>query len=211
MFTTSESRFPRPFGHVFVISGPSGVGKDYIADKLKALPEYGKLGFSTPKSYTTRARRSSDPEDSIYEFVSEEQFDELIETDMVEHSESHGHRYGTSRSGLAEMLGQGKNVLKILDKAGAASMKELLPGHTTTIYLKPPDLSVLEERLSGRGSEDAAEYKRRMIDSIHELIDIGDYDYVVTAGEDSAATVGIVLAIILGNLPAQARALGYRD
>ena len=203
MFTTNENKPSKPLGHVFIISGPSGVGKDYIAGKLSELPEYPSLNFSIPKSYTTRARRSSDPDDSIYEFVSEEEFERLVDIDMLECTESHGHKYGTSKSGLSEIIVNGGNILKILDKNGARDIKKRFPKYTTTIYLKPPSLEVLGDRLSGRGSEDAAEYNRRMIDSLHELIDISDYDYVITAGEDADVTVNILLAIILGNTQAR--------
>lgn len=187
-------------GRIFIISGPSGVGKDYTANELSKLDGYEELDLCQPISYTTRPRRSSDPVDSIYRFLSEEEFASLVHEDMIEFSERHGHMYGTSKKGFEEMIEAGHNVLKILDKNGARAFKEMYPDNATTIYLKPPSVDALVMRLKGRESETPEEYNRRMADNLRDLRDLSDFDYVVTAGRDGSATARIVLLIMQENI-----------
>ena len=189
-----------PNGKIFIISGPSGVGKDYTVKTMSEMDEYQKLELTQPPSYTTRKRRSSDPDDTPYIFVSEEQFADLVENEIVEFTESHGHMYGTSKKGFENAIMSGANVLKILDKVGAKAFKKLYPENAIIIYLRPPSMEVLAQRLKGRASETPAEYSRRMADNLQELRDLSDYDYVVTAGANVQSTARIVIAIIEENI-----------
>lgn len=194
-----KAGFMEKTGQIFIISGPSGVGKDTIANAIKEMRGYKSLNIKEPKSYTTRRRRKSDPEDTPYIFISEKRFSELMLDEMIEHSETHGHLYGMSRSSFEECIESGGNIVKIMDKKGALAFKQMYPDICTVIYLTPPSIEVLRKRLSGRGSETYAEYNRRMMDSIEELKDIGDFDYVVQSNSVEI-TSRIVFEIIYSNV-----------
>jgi guanylate kinase len=114
---------------------------------------------------------------------------------MIEHTESHGHLYGMSKSSFEECIESGGNVIKIMDRNGALSFKKIYPNEAVTIYLRPPSVEILAERLRGRGTESFAEYNRRMMNNINEMKSMAEYDYVVTASTPEATTK-IVFAII---------------
>ena len=162
-------------GLMFIISGPSGVGKDTIVSAVREMRGFKSLNIKEPKSYTTRRRRKSDPDDTPYIFISEKRFSELILDEMIEHSETHGHLYGMSKSSFEECIESGGNIVKIMDKKGALSFKQMYPNNCVIIYLTPPSVEVLKARLAGRGSETYAEYNRRMMDSIEELKEMRKY------------------------------------
>lgn len=186
-------------GKIFIISGPSGVGKDTILEAVRNMRGFKSLNIKEPKSYTTRRRRSSDPDDTPYIFISEKKFSELMFEDMIEHSQTHGHMYGMSKSSFEECIESGGNLVKLMDKRGALEFKQLYPKNCIIIYLTPPSIEVLRERLSGRKSETYAEYNRRMLDSIEELKDISGFDYTVTSA-DIEVTSRIVFEIIYSNI-----------
>lgn len=186
-------------GLMFIISGPSGVGKDTIVSAVREMRGFKSLNIKEPKSYTTRRRRKSDPDDTPYIFISEKRFSELILDEMIEHSETHGHLYGMSKSSFEECIESGGNIVKIMDKKGALSFKQMYPNNCVIIYLTPPSVEVLKARLAGRGSETYAEYNRRMMDSIEELKDISGFDYTVRSG-NVETTARIVFEIIYSNI-----------
>ena len=187
--------------HIFVISGASGVGKNATLDVLFKNGDYENMDLVSPRSYTTRNMRTDDPSDEYnYVFVSEERFDELIdEGDILEMTQSHGHRYGTSLSEFEKCITEGHNIIKVLDKPGARFLKKLYPHDTTTIWIKPPSLKILAERLTHRQSEDPESFSRRMRDSFEEMQDIADYDYVLT-NNDLNHTADIMAIIIRNTL-----------
>lgn len=186
-------------GHIFIISGPSGVGKDTVANAIKDIRGYASLNVQEPKSYTTRRRRKSDPEDTPYIFISEKKFSELMFTDMIEYTKVYDHLYGICKSSFEECINKGGTIIKIMDKKGALAFKKMYPDECIIIYLVPPSVDVLEKRLSGRGSESFAEYNRRMIESIEELKDISGFDYTVTSS-NLDITSHIVFEIIRANV-----------
>ena len=186
----------RKEGKIFIISGPSGVGKDTVVGGLKNIRGYKKLRLTEPKSYTTRKRRKTDVDgETPYIFVTEKKFSELMLTEMIEHSENHGHLYGISRSSFEQCLASGNNIIKIMDRDGAVDFKRMYPQDAIIIYLKPPSIETLAERLKGRGSESYAEYNRRMLDNIEEMKDVSEFDYMVTANNIDETTK-IVFSII---------------
>ncbi len=152
----------RDTGFLLILSGPSGVGKDTVANALRK-----RYSFSCPKSYTTRSPRQM-PDDTNYIFVTESEFDNRV-PDMIAVTKSHGKRYGISRSELERDLRSGSNIIKVIDISGADEMKTLYGNACLTIFLLPPSIDVLMERLSKRGSEDDETFRRRMADSIREI------------------------------------------
>ena len=183
-------------GKIFIITGPSGVGKDTVVGGLKNIRGYKSLDLKEPKSYTTRRRRKTDVEGQTpYIFVSQKKFSELMLTDMIEHTENHGHLYGMSKASFEECIESGGNVIKIMNRDGALAFKKIYPNEAVTIYLRPPSVEVLAERLRGRGTESFAEYNRRMMNNINEMKTMAEYDYVVTSSTPETTTK-IVFAII---------------
>ena len=173
-------------GMLVIISGPSGVGKDTVADIIRK-----RYRFSCPKSYTTRKPRNL-PDDSNYIFVTDDEFDNEAD-DLIAATISHGHRYGISRKELERDLHSGKNIMKVLDMSGADSMKRLYGDSCLTIFLLPPSMDVLRERLSSRGSENRHDFLLRMSDSIREISEFENhmFDKAVTVIDANQAACDI--------------------
>lgn len=173
-------------GMLVIISGPSGVGKDTVADIIRK-----RYRFSCPKSYTTRKPRNL-PDDANYIFVTDDEFDNEAD-DLIAATISHGNRYGISRKELERDLRSGKNIMKVLDISGADSMKRLYGDSCLTIFLLPPSMDVLRERLSSRGSEDRHDFLLRMSDSIREISEFEShmFDKAVTVIDANQAACDI--------------------
>ena len=151
--------------HLFVVSGPSGVGKDSVVKKLRANhPEIAKT-----ISATTRAPREGEKDGVDYFFCTEEKFKQLVADDqIVEHNLYSGNYYGTLRSEVERNLSDGKFVVLVIDVHGAANIKRLYP-RANTIFLLPPSVEVLESRLRGRGTETEDSVRRRLAEAKAEL------------------------------------------
>lgn len=166
---------PAAGGLLFVLSGPSGVGKDALIAALKAQ------GF--PLHYTvtvtTRPRRPAEADGVDYHFVAPAAFDELRAAgELLEWAEVHGHLYGTPRAQVRAALAAGKNVLLKIDVQGAASVRRLVPD-AVLIFLAPPSLEALRAQMAQRGTESPEELARRLRDAAAELEQIASYDYLV--------------------------------
>ena len=195
-------------GHIFIVSGPSGVGKDCTISELKKLPGYSELNMTIPKSYTTRQPREGNPNDANYIFVTEKEFTEKLEQgEILESTVSHGDMYGSSLSDFEKCLEEGHNILKVFDKNGSRLLKTCYPQETTTIWMKPPSLKILAERLKNRKSETAFTFAKRMRDSIIEMQDVNDYDYILT-NIDLKHSAEEILLIIQHTLDQKARGIG---
>ena len=162
-------------GMLLVISGPSGTGKGTLIERL--MKEDPSLVFSV--SATTRAPRPGEINGVHYHFVSNEEYDRLVaEGAFVEYATVHGNRYGTLRSEVYARLERGENVVLDIDVQGAlnviASEKEKV-----SIFILPPSLKVLRERLTGRGTETPEAIERRLTNAIWELSQKDHYEYKV--------------------------------
>ena len=162
-------------GNLFVLSGPSGVGKGTV---LKKVLEYDKeLVLSV--SATTRKPRSGEIENISYFFVSDEEFNELQKNDELLETASHfGNRYGTLKSFVFNSMNNGKNVLLEIDTVGALQVKAKMP-NSVLIFLDYPSKEELLIRLKGRGSEDEETIKARIEKADIELKERNKYDYHV--------------------------------
>jgi len=145
-------------GKVFVITGPSGVGKGtLIAQLLEAIPE---LELSV--SATTREPRPGEVDGRDYHFLSPEEFERRVEAgDFLEHATYTGNRYGTLREAVDERLRRGRSVVLEIEVQGARQVRAAMP-EAVLIFIAPPDPAALRERLRGRGTDSAEAIERRL-------------------------------------------------
>lgn len=162
-------------GLVFILSGPSGVGKDTVIRHLK------EDGFSLAYcvTATTRPRRAYEVHGVHYYFLGEDEFDALRKSGgLLEHAVVHGHLYGIPVEGMRRALREGKDVLVPPEVQGAATLRASLP-NAITIFLAPPSLDELGPRLADRGSESPDERLVRLRTAKAEMDRVSEYDYLV--------------------------------
>lgn len=178
-------------GHVFVIAAPSGTGKTTLCRRILELdPE---LRLST--SHTTRKPRSGEQDGVHYHFVSESAFRELVQAGrFLEHAEYGGNIYGTSWAAIEEPREAGHDVVLEIEVQGAAQVKQRI-ADACLIFLLPPSMAVLEERLRGRGTDDEAVIQRRMALSDRELAAAHLFDFAVVNDDLERAVAEVLLVI----------------
>ena len=160
---------------LIVISGPSGVGKGTIYNKL--LDNDPSLTFSV--SVTTRGPRPGETDGIDYFFISDEEYQKLVAEDaFVEHATVHGHSYGTLKSQVEEKMEKGLNVVLDIDPQGARSVMASCPD-CVSIFLLPPSYESLRQRLYGRNTDDPKEIERRLGNARGEIEQVHLYQYVV--------------------------------
>src|SRR5438105_13411921 len=162
-------------GLLFVLSAPSGAGKDSV---IKALQERG-TDFYVVASVTTRAPRPGDSEGNPYHFVSQEQFMQMVKNDeLIEYANVHGNWYGQPRQVIRDNLRAGRDVILKIDVQGAATVRRNVP-QAIFIFLVPSSLDELARRLATRQTETEEERLRRLADARKELMQQYWYAYVV--------------------------------
>jgi len=167
-------------GLLFVLSAPSGTGKDTV---INALKQQG-LDFYVVASVTTRQPRPGESEGNPYHFVSYEQFEQLIARDeLLEYANVHGNWYGQPRQAIRNNLRAGRDVLLKIDVQGAATIRKKVP-EAVFIFLVPSSLEELAQRLTKRDTETEEERKRRLSDARKELAEQHWYDYAVVNRQD---------------------------
>ena len=159
-------------GRLFVVSGPSGTGKSVITRKLTESDD-----FDLSISMTTRAPRAGEQDGVSYYFVSREEFDRTVsEGGFLEHASIYGNCYGTPKAPVLEKLARGQNVVLEIEMQGAMQVKKAYP-EAVLIFVLPPSMKVLRERLTGRGTETAEQLNTRLAKSLSEIRLLKDYDY----------------------------------
>jgi guanylate kinase len=162
-------------GILFVLSGPSGVGKNTVLDELFKNFE----GVSYSVSATTRERREGEVEGEDYFFISEAEFKEIeAEDGFIESAVVHGHYYGTPKKFVDQKLDEGEDIILEIDTQGAKQVREKYP-EAIYIFLVPPSLEELENRLDKRGSESDKSKNLRLKNARQELKEVHKYDYEV--------------------------------
>ena len=167
--------FPNPQGLLFVLSAPSGAGKDTV---IKSLKEQG-LDFYVVSSVTTRRPRQGESEGNPYHFVDQETFNRLVENDeLLEYANVHGNWYGQPRKPIRENLQAKRDVLLKIDVQGAATVRHKVP-EAVFIFLIPESVEELAQRLDARKTETQEERQRRLADAQVELAEKDWYDYII--------------------------------
>ncbi len=167
-------------GKIFVISGPSGSGKTTLLTSLIQDKKIGKLLVKSC-SITTRPKRSKEREAKEYFFVTPLEFKRLLKAKKIlEWTKYLGYYYGTPKTPLEKQLKGQKNVGLCLDLKGARIIKKLYPNNTVSIFVLPPSLRVLKERIQNRCRQtNQQEVKQRMLLAGRELRAAGQFDYCV--------------------------------
>lgn len=162
-------------GLLFVLSAPSGTGKDTV---IKALKQRG-VDFHVVASVTARAPRNGESEGNPYYFVSQETFDRMVaQGELLEYAKVHGNWYGQPLQQIRDNLLAGRDVMLKIDVQGAATVRKKLPG-AIFIFLTPGSREELVQRLAGRQTETEAEMRQRLEDAQQELAQRSNYDYII--------------------------------
>lgn len=167
-------------GLLIVFSGPSGVGKGTVRQEIFSTPDH-KFEYSV--SMTTRAQRPGEVDGKDYFFRSREEFEELIRNgQMLEYAEYVGNYYGTPLTYVNETLDKGVDVFLEIEVQGALQVKKKVPD-AIFIFLTPPDLNELQERLVGRGTDSEEVIAQRIERAREEIALMSEYDYAIVNDE----------------------------
>lgn len=181
-------------GGVFIISGPSGSGKDALLTELfKKCPE---IKFSI--SSVTRNMREGEKEGEKYNFISREKFESMIKNDeLLEYNLYVDNYYGTPRKPVEQAVRENKDIFIEVDVNGAKSIREKLP-EAVSIFILPPSFAELKRRLSSRGTETEEIITLRMAAALDEIKRANEYDYIVV-NDDLLTAVDDIISIIKGS------------
>ena len=177
-----------PQASLFVISGPAGAGKGTLVSRVLERVPNSWLSLSA----TTRAPRGSEVHGVEYLFLSVEEFERTIAEDgFVEWALVHGNYYGTPIAPIEQHLAAGGRVLLEIDVQGAFQVREKFP-QATLVFIAPPSMEALEQRLRARGTDSAEAIERRLANAAGELAAAGRYDVVIVNDDLEKATAELV-------------------
>lgn len=162
-------------GNIFVVTAPSGAGKTTLVAALLAADQQIKLSVS----YTTRAPREGEVDGKNYHFVSRETFIGMLQrSEFLESAEVYGNFYGTSQLWIQQQLDAGNDILLEIDWQGAQQVRKLFP-QAIGVFILPPSLPVLEQRLRGRGTDSEESIAKRMASAREEITHVDEFDFVI--------------------------------
>ena len=195
-------------GAMFIIEGPSGVGKGTIVKEI--LKRDSNIKFSV--SVTTRAKREGEVEGVDYYFISDEKYNQYLKEDAFYEcvDSQYGSRYGTLRSEVDSFLNVGEDVLFDMDWVGARQMRQKAPDDVVTIYLLPPSIKDLRARLEHRATDSKDLIDKRMGMVLDKMSHWKEFDYVIV-NVDVEETIAKVQKIISGERMKRVRQTGLED
>lgn len=184
MILAPHQKSRKPQGSLFVISGPSGVGKGTLV--CAALKGASDMDLSV--SATTRAPRKGEVEGVTYHFVTPQEFDELVQSnEFLEWAEVHGQRYGTLLGEVRKVLDEGRDVILEIDPQGREQVAQLIP-ETFSIFIAPPSLEALKQRLEYRATESPESITQRLHAAEVEMNAQDRYNVVIINDDLDKAT-----------------------
>lgn len=170
-------------GNLFILSAPSGAGKSTLYKALLSQDKQVRISIS----HTTRAPRTGEENGREYYFIDDESFLDMIAEDaFFEHAQVFDNYYGTSKESIFEMLEQGLDVILEIDWQGARQIRQLYP-EAIGIFILPPSLHALEERLKSRATDTEDVIQRRMAKAVNEMSHYHEYDFVIVNDDFDAA------------------------
>ena len=162
-------------GNLFIISAPSGAGKTSLVQALLDINPHIDLSVS----YTTRDPRYGEQDGKDYHFVGRGDFLAMAKRgEFLESAEVYGNLYGTSQSWISQEIARGRDILLEIDWQGAAQVRRLFPD-CISIFILPPSLQALEQRLKGRGKDNDAVIARRIAAVSADVAHVAEFDYVI--------------------------------
>lgn len=175
-------------GTIYIVTAPSGAGKTTLVAKLLAADPLVQLSVS----YTTRAPREGEVNGKHYHFVSKDVFMRMAARgDFLESAEVYGNYYGTSQVWINEQLAFGRDILLEIDWQGARQVRKIFP-QAIGVFILPPSLDALRERLIGRGKDSAEVIARRLEHAREDIAHVDEFDYVIVNEDLAEATTDIV-------------------
>jgi guanylate kinase len=194
-------------GLLLVLSSPSGAGKTTISRKL--FEEDGKLAMSV--SVTTRPKRPGEVDGTHYYFVTREKFDEMVaKGDLLEHALVFGNCYGTPRGPVMQALDSGQDIISDVDWQGTQQLKQNVGADVVAVFVLPPTIDALKERLQSRAQDTPEVVQARMAKSSDEMSHWAEYDYVIV-NDDLDGSVRQVRAILDAERKRRTRQVGLSD
>lgn len=162
-------------GSLFIVSAPSGAGKTSLVHALLNINPQIDLSVS----YTTRNPRPGEMDGEAYHFVSRDTFMEMAKRgEFLESAEVYGNLYGTSQTWISEQIAKGRDILLEIDWQGAAQVRKLFP-ECVSIFILPPSLEALEQRLKGRGKDNDEVIAKRLAAVSEDVAHVAEFDYVI--------------------------------
>ena len=184
-------------GLIVAVSGPSGVGKGTVLARVEEIMEQaapGSVGHSI--SVTTRAPRGQEQDGVEYYFRTTEQFEQMIaEGKIVEYDKYVDNYYGTPSEPLEKMMDNGQDILFDITIEGSLALDKKFGDDAATIFILPPSMEVLEQRLRGRGTETEDKVQLRLAQARNEIKRAGEFEYIIT-NDDIERAAQDILAII---------------
>lgn len=194
-------------GILLVLSSPSGAGKTSITRALVAADPHVTMSVSV----TTRPPRAGEEDGKDYQFISRDRFDAMVrDGELIEHAVVFGNCYGTPRAPVMAALAAGRDIVSDVDWQGTQQLVERVPNDLVSVFILPPSLAALEERLARRAQDSPAVVAQRMAKSSDELSHYPEYDYVVV-NRELEVSVAEVQAILMAERMRRARLIGLAD
>lgn len=162
-------------GSLFIVSAPSGAGKTSLVHALLNINPQIDLSVS----YTTRNPRAGERDGKDYHFVSRDTFLEMAgRGEFLESAEVYGNLYGTSQTWISQEIAKGNDILLEIDWQGAAQVRKLFPA-CISIFIMPPSIDALEQRLNGRGKDSGQVIAKRLAAAREDVAHVAEFDYVI--------------------------------
>ena len=178
-------------GNLFLVSAPSGAGKTSIVNAVLAAD--AKLVVAV--SHTTRPARGGEVDGKNYHFISDERFSQMIDSaEFLEHANVFGNRYGTSKAEVANKREQGQDVILEIDWQGAQQVRQVMP-QATGIFILPPSIEALGERLTSRGEDTQESIAKRLSEAKLDMSQAQHFDYLVV-NQDFDTAIQDFVAIV---------------